>query len=324
MSLRNLALGAVLAAFLLPVSAQTGNFPQRPIKLVVPWAPGGNTDGIARLMAAKLSARVNQQVVVDNRPGANGIIGSTLVARSQPDGYTLLLALPETNVLNPMVYKNITYTAKDFDAVAFMGVMPFALVSNPTSKASTVPELVRVAKETPGSVSAASWGIGSTAHAAIALVEQSAKVELLHVPFAGTAPALTQLFSGQVDLMFLSAQSAAEHAKAGKVKVLGVTSGKRMDAYPEYPTLAEQGMPGVDVALWYGFVAPAKTPVAIKDYLAKEILAVLQDPAVLKDLRDRGMVVQPQASSQFSRFLSDEEERWSRLIKAKNIRIDNN
>lgn len=324
MLLPKVALGAVLAAFLLPVCAQSESFPQRPIRLVVPWAAGGNTDAIARLMATKLSSRVNQQVVVDNRPGANGIIGSTAVARSQPDGYTILLALPETNVLNPMVYKNITYSGKDFEAVAYMGEMPFALVSNPTSKASTVSDLVRAAKERPGTVSAASWGVGSTAHAAIALVEQAAGLELLHVPFTGTAPAMTQLYSGQVDLMFLSAQMANENAQAGKVKVLGVTSGKRMEAYPELPTLAEQGMPGIDVSLWYGFVVPAKTPAPIKDYLSKEILAVLQDPAVLKDLRQRGMVVQPQGAAQFGRFLSDEDTRWARLIKAKNIRIDNN
>jgi tripartite-type tricarboxylate transporter receptor subunit TctC len=323
MSLPKLALGALLASFLLPVSSQTANFPDRPIKLIVPWAAGGNTDAIARLMATKLSTRVHQPVVVDNRPGANGIIGSTAVARSQPDGYTLLLALPETNVLNPMVYKNITYSAKDFEALAYMGEMPFALVSNMTTKAGTVPDLVRAAKEKPGTVSAASWGVGSTAHAAIALMEQAAGLDLLHVPFTGTAPAMAQLYSGQVDLMFLSAQMANDNAKAGKVKVLGVTSGKRLEAYPDYATLAEQGMRGFDVGLWYGFMVPAKTPAPIRDYLSKEILAVLQDPAVLQDLRQRGMVVQPQGAEQFARFLSEEDARWSKLIKAKNIRIDN-
>jgi tripartite-type tricarboxylate transporter receptor subunit TctC len=323
MSLRTLALSAMLAATLMPVSAQTDKFPQRPLRLVVPWAAGGNTDGIARLMAIKLSDRLKQQVVVDNRPGANGMIGTSFVARAQPDGYTLMLALPETNVLNPMVYKNATYTMKDLDPVAFMGVMPFALVANPTSKAGTVADLVRVAKQNPGTVSAASWGVGSTAHAAIALMEQAASLDLLHVPFTGTNPALAQVFSGQIDLMFLSALNAAEHAKAGKVKVLGVTMDKRMEAFPNYPTLAEQGLPGIDVALWYGIAAPAKTPTAIKDYLAKEILAVLQDPAVLKDLQGRGMVVQPKNSAEFTQFMNAEEARWSTLIKAKNIRIDN-
>lgn len=323
MSFRNLAFGTLLAAILLPVSAQPDGFPSRPIRLVVPWSPGGNTDGIARLMAMKLSARINQQVVVDNKPGANGIVGATAVARAQPDGYTLMLALPETNVLNPMVYKTISYSSKDLDPVAFMGVMPFALVANPNSKAGTVQDLVRSAKQQPGSVSAASWGVGSTAHAAIALMEQTAGVELLHVPFPGTAPALTQLFSGQVDLMFLSALSAVEFEKSGKVKVLGVTVDKRMDSFPGVPTLAEQGLSGIDVALWYGFTAPAKTPTAIKDYLAKEILEVLKDPAVLQDLRGRGMVVQPKNAEEFSRFMVAEEGRWSTLIKAKNIRIDN-
>jgi tripartite-type tricarboxylate transporter receptor subunit TctC len=323
MSFRNLAFGALLAAILLPASAQTDKFPSRPIRLVVPWSAGGNTDGIARLMALKLSARINQQVVVDNKPGANGIVGTTAVAHAQPDGYTLMLALPETNVLNPMVYKNISYASKDLDPVAFIGIMPFALVANPSSKAATVPDLVRAAKQKPGSVSAASWGIGSTAHAAIALMEQTARVELLHVPFPGTAPAMTQVFSGQIDLMFLSALSAVEFEKSGKVKVLGVTVDKRMDAFPDVPTLAEQGLPGIDVSLWYGITAPAKTPSAVKDYLAKEILEVLKDPTVLQDLRGRGMVVQPKNAAEFSRFMAAEEERWSSLIKAKNIRIDN-
>ena len=323
MSFRKNAIAAIFAATLLPVSAQTDKFPQRPIRLVVPWTPGGNTDGIARLMALKLSERINQQVVVDNKPGANGIVGTTLVVRAQPDGYTLMLALPETNVLNPMVYKNITYTAKDLDPVAFLGVLPFALVANPNSKAATVPELVRAARQKPGSVSAASWGVGSTAHAAIALMEQAAGLDLLHVPFPGTAPALTQVFSGQVDLMFLSALNAAEHEKADNVKVLGVATDKRMESFPDVPTLAEQGMPGVDVALWYGIAAPAKTPVTVKDYLAREILAVLQDPAVLKDLRGRGMVVRPKNPAECTQFMDAEEARWAALIKAKNIRIDN-
>ena len=323
MLFRNLAFGALLAAILLPASAQTEKFPTRPIRMVVPWSPGGNTDGIARLLATKLSARINQSVVVDNKPGANGIVGTTAVAQALPDGYTIMLALPETNVLNPMVYKNISYASKDFAPVAFIGVMPFALVANPSSKAATVPDLVRAAKQQPGSVSAASWGIGSTAHAAIALMEQTAGVELLHVPFPGTAPAMAQVFSGQIDLMFLSALSAVEFEKSGKVKVLGVTVDKRMDSFPGVPTLAEQGLPGIDVSLWYGITAPAKTPSAIKDYLAKEILEVLKDPTVLQDLRGRGMVVQPKNADEFSRFMAAEEGRWSGLIKAKNIRIDN-
>jgi len=155
------------------------------------------------------------------------------------------------------------------------------------------------------------------------LMEQTARVELLHVPFPGTAPAMTQVFSGQIDLMFLSALSAVELEKSGKVKVLGVTVDKRMESFPNVPTLAEQGLPGVDVALWYGIAAPAKTPAAIKDYLAKEILEVLKDPTVLQDLRGRGMVVQPKNADEFSRFMAAEEGRWSSLIKAKNIRIDN-
>ncbi|MHA7685875.1 Bug family tripartite tricarboxylate transporter substrate binding protein [Cupriavidus sp. PET2-C1] len=323
MDLRKLLLGFFSAMFVLPVCAQPDNYPQRPIKLVVPWPGGGNTDGVARLIAENLAIRVNQPVVVENKPGANGILGATVAARSKPDGYTLMLALPETNVLNPVVYKKISYSAKDFDAVSFIGVLPFALVAKPSLKANTIPELVKLAKEKPGSISAFSWGVGSTAHTAIALLEQAADISLLHVPYPGTAQALTQLIGGQGDLMFLSAERAVTYAKQGKVKILGVTSPKRIEGYPDIPTFSEQGLPQVEVALWYGIVAPAQTPAPIKDYLAKEIQAILQDPLVLENLRNRGMVAQSQSPAQFSQFLREEDTRWSNLIKNKKIHVDN-
>lgn len=323
MNTRKLVLCSIMAILLAPISAMADNFPQRPIKLVVPWAAGGNTDGIGRLVAERLSAQIGQQVVVENKPGANGIVGTTMVARSKPDGYTLMLALPETNVLNPLVYRNINYTAKDLDAVAFVGVMPFALVSRPNMEANTLAELVRLAQKDPGAISAFSWGVGSTAHTAIALMEQAANVSLLHVPFPGTAPALTQLIGGQGDLMFLSAERAATYAKRGEVKVLGVTSPKRMAAYPELPTFAEQGFPDVDVALWYGISAPSNTPAEVKEFLAKAMGSVLQEPAVLENLTNRGVVVQPKGPAEFSKFINDEDARWSKVIKDKNIHVDN-
>lgn len=319
---RLLSGAGLLLTFCLPAVAQPSGYPERPIKLVVPWPSGGPTDAIARLVAEKLSARVRQPVLVDNRPGANGIVGTTAVARAPADGYTLMLALPETNVLNPMIYKTISYRHEDLQSVAFFGVRPFALVAGPLHKGKTVGDIVQIAKQHPDAVSAASWGIGSTAHVAIALIEQSANVRLLHVPFPGTAAAATQLIGGQIDLMLLGLQPAKEYANAGKLSILGVSSAKRLETHPEVPTLAEQGL-GVDVSLWYGIAAPAKVSPSIRDYLNKEINAVLQDPSVVRGLREQGMVVAPQSQEAFTRFVNEEIARWAAVIKTKNIHVDN-
>ncbi|MHA7685877.1 tripartite tricarboxylate transporter substrate binding protein [Cupriavidus sp. PET2-C1] len=317
-----LAGATLLLACCFSAQAKPPGFPSRPIKLVVPWPSGGPTDAIARLVSEKLSVQVGQPVIVENRSGANGIVGTTAVSRAPADGYTLMLALPETNVLNPLVYKTISYRVEDLQALAFIGVRPFALVAGPTYMGKSISDVLRIARRSPESVSAASWGIGSTAHLAIASLEQSANVHLLHVPFPGTAAASAQLLGGQVDLMMLGLQPATEYANAGKLSILGISAPQRLEAYPAVPTLAEQGL-DVDVSLWYGIAAPANTPAPIADYLNHEINRVLQDPAVLKGLRQQGMVVRPQSRGDFSRFIDTEFGRWSALIKRKNIQIDN-
>lgn len=321
--LKSLLVGAhLLLALSLPGFAQPAGYPDRPIKLVVPWPSGGPTDAIARLIAEKLSSRVRQPVLVDNRAGANGIIGTTAVARAPADGYTLMLALPETSVLNPLTYKTISYRQDDLQPVAFFGFRPFALVASSKYKGRSVQDIIQIAKQRPNSISAASWGIGSTAHLAIAMIEESASVELLHVPFPGTAAATTQLIGGQVDLMLLGLQPAKEQASAGKLSILGVSSSKRLETHADIPTLAEQGL-NVDVALWYGIAAPSKVSEDIREYLNKEINLVLQDASVIKGLREHGLIVQPQSRQAFAQFLKDESAKWSTIIKAKNIRVDN-
>lgn len=316
------ASATLLLAVCLPALAQPAGYPDRPIKLIVPWPSGGPTDAIARLVAEKLSTRVRQPVLVDNRPGANGIVGTTAVARAQADGYTLMLALPETNVLNPLIYQTISYRHEDLQPVAFFGVRPFALVAGPRYTGKSVRDIVEVARQQPGSISAASWGMGSTAHVAIAQIEQSANIRLLHAPFPGTAAATTQLIGGQVDLMLLGLQPATQQASAGKLSILGVSSANRLETHPEVPTLAEQGL-DVNVALWYGIAAPGKVAPAIVNYLNIEINAVLQDPSVLRGLREQGMLVEPKSQKAFAQFITEETARWSALVKAKNIRIDN-
>lgn len=192
--LKSLLVGVhLLLALCMPGFSQPAGYPDRSIKLVVPWPTGGPTDAIARLVAEKLSARLRQPVLVDNRPGANGIIGATAVARAPADGYTLMLALPETNVLNPLIYKTVSYRKEDLQPVAFFGVRPFALVASSRFKGKSVRDVIQAAKEHPNSISAASWGMGSTAHLAIAMVEQSANVQLLHIPFASPAALWTTM-----------------------------------------------------------------------------------------------------------------------------------
>lgn len=315
---------AILGIFslLAATTSLAETYPSKPIRIILPWAAGGPTDVIARIVADKLSAEVKQPVIVDNKPGANGIIGTTQVARAPADGYTLLFALPETNVLNPMIYKKITYKLDDFQPVAFIGDMPFALISGPKSKVNSVAELTKLARAEPGKVSGASWGTGSTAHTAIAMMEQSGKLSLLHVPFAGVAPAIVQLISGEVDTMFMGAQAAKDLELAGKVRILGLASQTRADMFPSIPTLAEQGL-AVDVNLWYGLSAPAGTPKHIIEYLNRQVNAVLQDPAAAKILTERGLTVKPQSVQEYGRFVESEITRWTSIIKTKNIQIEN-
>jgi tripartite-type tricarboxylate transporter receptor subunit TctC len=303
-------------------SAAAQPYPAKPIRLVVPWPAGGITDSASRMLAQSLSPRLGQPVVVENRPGANGQIGADNVAKSAPDGYSLFVASAEPLAINPHVYKSLPYDpVQDFVAIAPFAINPFSLVSRPDFPASTVKEIVAVARQSPGKYTYASWGIGSTSQIGMEMVKRQAGIEVLHVPFTGEAPAVTALMSGQVDLMVLPAGSAAR--QAGKVKVFAVTVPERFFVLPNTPSLKDEGYANVNVFNWFGVVAPSKTPGPIVQQLAQEITAVATSDDLRSKYRGMGLDVHPPMSQpDFNKFIAAEVVRWGEVIKSANIKLD--
>jgi tripartite-type tricarboxylate transporter receptor subunit TctC len=284
--LRRRSLAALAAAFAAPAAAQ--DYPTRTIRLVVPRAPGGGSDNIARVLAAPLSARLGQTVVVENRPDATAILGAELVARAAPDGYTLYLA-DNSFYQNPSFIPHIPYdTIRDFAAVTMLAQAPVVLLANPAVPARTVAELVAYAKANPGKLSYASGGVGASTHFAGVLFNLRAGTEIVHVPFRSSGPAVTALLANQVQLQFGGLSSARPYIEAGTLRALAVTSARRDPLLPDVPTFAESGLPGVDITSVWGIHAPARTPIAIRRTLRDAIVATMQDPPVHRRLRELG------------------------------------
>ena len=298
------------------------DYPNRPIRLIVPWPAGGITDTSSRLLAQGLSIRLGQTVVVENRPGANGQIGADHVAKSAPDGYTLFVASAEPLAINPHVYKSLPYDpARDFVGVAPFVINPFSLVSRPDFPANSVKDIVAAAKQNPGKYTHASWGVGSTSQIGMEMVKAQAGIDLVHVPYQGEAPAIAALMAGQVDLMVLPAGSAAR--QSGKVKVFAVTVPERFFILPNTPTLKEEGYANIDVFNWFGVVAPAKTPTPIVQRLAAEIQTVLQSPDIKAKYRGMGVDTHaPMSQPDFNKFIAAEIARWGEVVKRANIKLD--
>ena len=315
------ALAALAGVSSFPASAQ--NYPNHPIRLVVPWPAGGSADASARILALQLGERLKQPIVVDNRAGANGRIGTDMAAKAAPDGYTLVLAGAETHAINPSLYPTLPYNpGRDFAMVAPFAINPFALVIRGDIKATNLRDLVAAAKAAPGKMTAASWGVGSTSQLALEMIKTQAGIDILHVPYPGESAMVTALMGGQVDLMVVSAIRAAQLRKDDRVRVLGVTTKNRVSFMSDVPTLNEQGY-NVDVANWIGIGAPAKTPPEIVQKLASEINAVLQTPSFSEGLLGLGMTAHPVMSSpQFQKFMQDDAGRWGKVIQAAKIQID--
>ncbi|MCC7487116.1 MAG: tripartite tricarboxylate transporter substrate binding protein [Burkholderiales bacterium] len=316
---------AVLAALALTLGAATpslAQYPDKPLKIVAPWPPGSTTDGSARIIADALAKRLNQRVIVENRPGANGTIGSTYVARSAADGYTLLMANGDTHSISPHVYKALPYDAlRNFDPVALVATASFVLISRPTLPENTLQEVIAAAKRNPRKMTYGTWGIGSAGHVAFALLESATGTQLVHVPFQGAAPALTALVGGHVDLMIGSPLAAYTNLPQGKVKVLGVAASRRaLPWLPEVRTFAEQGVHGAEAGSWYGVVGPAGLPPDIRRRLGAEISGALQDPAVAKPIAAFGWHVATDAKpEEFGAFLKSELDRFGAIVRAKGI-----
>jgi tripartite-type tricarboxylate transporter receptor subunit TctC len=314
------ALGAVLAAGL-PYSA-AAEYPEKPVRLVVPWPAGGGSDVVARVIAQPLGEALKQAVYVENRPGANGAIGSDVVARAPKDGYTLVWVTADTHAINPHVYPKLTYDPRrDFAAVGIAGYFPYALIVNPNFPASNVAEFVAQAKRNPGKVTFASWGIGGSAHVAMEMFKQQAGFDVLHVPFQGAAPAIQAVVGGQVDSMIVPISVAGPHARGGRVKMLGLAASKRFVGAPELKTMAEQGVP-VDAGTWVGIMAPAGTPREILTRLNQALNAVVESPAVRESLLKLNTEPSTMSVEQFKAFIDSENERWGKTIRAANIRAE--
>jgi tripartite-type tricarboxylate transporter receptor subunit TctC len=319
-----MALGAsALAAGLSPLSFAQAKFPQRPITLVVPTPPGGSTDFTARLIAEPLTRALGQSIIVDNKPGASGNIGNQFVARSKPDGYTLLMAYSGYQVGNPHLFKDAGWEPiKDFVPVAMVTRAPQVVVIHHALPVNTLQELVAYAKKNPGKLNYASSGNGSIQHIAGELFKQLTGTFITHIPYRGSGPAVQDLLAGTVDLHITTPASVVAHIKSGRLRALAVTSPKRLTSLPDVPTAAEAGLKGYDLDSWFALYAPTGTPAAVVQQINTEVNKILQTPEVLKKAEDSGTAVEAMTPAQLGEFTRKELDYWGRVIKSAKITAD--
>jgi tripartite-type tricarboxylate transporter receptor subunit TctC len=325
MSIRTTALSGAfaLAASAAPVIAQD-KYPSKPVRLIVAFAPGGSTDIIARLVGQRLSERLGQQIIIDNRGGAGGTIGTELAARATPDGYTLTMGTTSTHVIAPAAYQNVKYDPiKDFAPITLVASTPYLLVLNPGVKATSLKEFVALVKSQPGKLNYASAGAGSTTHLAMEMLKGVAGLDIVHVPYNGNGPAGAAVLGGQVQALFGSMPAVLPQAKAGKLRPIAVGTMKRSSALPDVPTVAESGYPGFEVSLWLGFFAPRGTPAAIISRLHGELVKVALSPEMKEQFERNGAEPATNASSiELERLVRSEIDKYAKVIKAANIKLD--
>ena len=307
---------AVLAA---PAAAQ--QYPDKPIRLIVPWPAGGGSDGVARLVAKPLGDQLKQPVVIENRGGANGAIGSTAVAQASKDGYTLVWVTADTHAMNPHVYPKLAYQLRDFAPVGIAGYFPYALFVSPGFAASNVPEFVSLAKQQPGKITFGSWGVGGSAHVAMEMFKQQAGFDVLHVPFQGAAPAIQAVIGGHVNSMIVPLSVGVPHANGGRLKMLGLAAPRRFAGAPDLKTFQEQGVE-LDAGTWVGIMAPAGTPTEILNRLNQALNTVVQMPEVRESLLKLNVEPSTMSMEQFGKFLQSEHERWGKTIREAKIRAE--
>lgn len=313
---------AFLAALLVCANALAQAFPSRPVHIVVPFPPGGGTDVVARAVAPVMSEALGQPVIIDNRAGAGGNIGTEAVAKSAPDGHTLLVASAATAINNTLA-KNISWqVSRDFAPVALLVINQSLLVAHPSVPASSVKELIALAKSKPGQVTYGSYGNGSSAHLIGELFKMMAGVDLLHVPYKGAAPAVNDLLGGQVNLVFADVAAVLPHVKSGKLRPLGIGSSRRFDGLPEVPTISEAGVPGFEAGGFLGLVAPAGTPPAAIAALNAAAVKSLAAPQVRERLIGLATIPMGGTPEEFGRHLRAEVDKWARVIRAGNIQIN--
>jgi tripartite-type tricarboxylate transporter receptor subunit TctC len=323
MRICRMALGAAAIVFgLAGVSgdARAQTFPNRAITLVIPFAPGGSNTIVGRVIADKMGELLGEKVVVDNRPGAGGTVGTRAVARSDPDGYTILLSFTGTLAIAPSLYKNAGYDPrKDFAPIGMIGNAPNSLVVHPSFPAHTLAELIAYAKANPGKVNFGSAGAGTVSHITGEYFAHSAGITLVHIPYKGTGPALTDLLGGHIPMAFAPVPASHANVSAGLLRALAVTSTTRSSLLPEVPTISEQALPGFDASLYYGLVAPAGTPRPIIDKLNRELQAALASNEVKKQLALDGTEITPGSPEDYAAFIDKDEKRWSQLVKSTGV-----
>jgi tripartite-type tricarboxylate transporter receptor subunit TctC len=315
-----LQLGASVAA--LPAASRLAwaqDYPSRPVRWIVPFSPGGGTDVVARLVSQSLSERLGQPFIVENRPGAGANIGTEVVVRAPPDGYTLLLAAT-VNTINATLYDKLDFDfMRDIAPVAAIIRIPNVMVVHPSVPATSIPEFIAYARAHPGKINFASAGTGTSQHVAGELFKIMAGIDMVHIPYRGTGPALTDLLAGRVQVLFLGAVSSMKYVESGKLRALALTSAARSAALPNLPTMAEF-LPGFEASLFYGMGAPRNTPAEIIERLNKEINAGLADPAMKARLAELDGMVLGGTPADFARLIADETDKWRKVIKAANIR----
>ena len=311
------------AALTAAPAALAQTYPTKTVRMIVAFPPGGTTDILARATAQKLTEAFGQQVVIDNRPGAGGNIGTELVARSPADGYTLLASPGSTLTSNPAVYAKVPFdTVRDFAPVTIIAEVPNVLIVHPSLPVKTVKELIALAKTRPGQLAYASTGAGQSTHLSAELFKQMARVDMIHVPYKGSAPALTDMVAGQVTVMFDNMPSCLPFVKAGRLKAIAVTSTKRSPTTPELPTVAEAALPGFDVTVWFSVLAPANTPRDIVARLNGEIVKALKAPDMRERLSQQGAEPVGNTPEEFAGVIKRDLAKWSKLVKDANIRLD--
>jgi tripartite-type tricarboxylate transporter receptor subunit TctC len=314
----SLIAGAVFAALSAPASAATAAAewqPTKPIRMLVGFAPGGGTDTTARALGGKLSERLGQQIIIDNRPGASGNIATEITANATPDGYTVLMGTIAALAINPSLYKKLAFDPlKDVAPVSQAVDSTNILVVHPSVPAKNVTELVALGKSKP--LNGGSSGVGGAGHLALELFNLQTGTKIVHIPYKGGGPSIVDLVAGNINLIFATAASAVPHIKSGKLRALGVTTAKRSALVPELPTIAEAGVKGFDANNWYGVLVPAKTPRPIINRLNKEVVAVLNMPDVKKILFASGLDAAPSTPEAFGAYIKSEKEKWEKVIKA--------
>ncbi len=303
------------------VNAQSTDYPTKPIRLLVGFSPGGGTDITARMVSVKLSERIGQSIIVDNRPGVGGVLARNIAAEANPDGYTLIILSGSQVIGASLIYDAPVDMRNTFAAIARLTSQPYLLTTNPSFPAKTVKEMIDYAKSKPGVINYGSTGVGSMAHLATELFMEMAGIKMVHVPYKGASPGLLDLLRGQLQFLFASSTSSMPHVNAGRLRLLGSSSGKRSKVLPDVPTIAESGLPAFDVTGWYSMIAPAGTPKAIVMKLNREIGEVLKSPEIQKGLGAGGADAVHSTPEELAALVHFEEERWAKLVKSAGIKL---